>query len=92
MVPGAARGTYFSGDHLNALCRTIARFRLREGRADETRPEDVERALTEWVDKQKLTAPQEIIGAEQEAREEAQRKAERLAEKLRALGINPDEV
>ena len=29
VVPGAAAGTYFSGDHLNALCRAIARRRLR---------------------------------------------------------------
>jgi cell division protease FtsH len=47
-VPGAAKGTYFSGDHLNALCRAVARIRLRENRKDETKPEDVERALTEW--------------------------------------------
>ncbi|MCA9684539.1 MAG: ATP-binding protein, partial [Myxococcales bacterium] len=31
-VPGAAAGTRFSGDHLNAMCRAIARFRLREAR------------------------------------------------------------
>src|SRR5215831_15948002 len=30
LVPGAAAGTYFSGDHLNALCRAVARRRLRE--------------------------------------------------------------
>jgi cell division protease FtsH len=60
-VPGAAAGTHFSGDHLNALCRALARFRLREGRTDETTPADIERALTEWVDKQKLTPAQEQI-------------------------------
>ncbi|HEX4591247.1 MAG TPA: AAA family ATPase, partial [Gemmataceae bacterium] len=31
-VEGAAAGTRYSGDHLNALCRSIARIRLREGR------------------------------------------------------------
>src|SRR5205085_7028169 len=41
IVPGAAAGTLFSGDHLNALCRAIACRRLRENRTDETRPEDV---------------------------------------------------
>jgi cell division protease FtsH len=29
-VEGAAAGTRYSGDHLNALCRSIARIRLRE--------------------------------------------------------------
>ena len=55
VVPGAAAGTLFSGDHLNALCRAIARIRLRDDRTDETRPEDVEKALSEWVDRKKLT-------------------------------------
>jgi cell division protease FtsH len=67
VVPGAAAGTLFSGDHLNALCRSIARRRLREGRTDATTPHDVERALTEWVDKQKLTPAQERIVATHEA-------------------------
>jgi cell division protease FtsH len=67
VVPGAARGTYFSGDHLNALCRTVARRRLRENRTDATTPEDVETALTEWVDKQKLTPEQERVVAVHEA-------------------------
>ena len=31
-VPGAAAGTRYSGDHLNALCRAIARIRLRQQR------------------------------------------------------------
>jgi cell division protease FtsH len=67
VVPGAAAGTLFSGDHLNALCRAIARRRLREERTDPTTPEDVELALTEWVDKQKLTSSQERIVATHEA-------------------------
>src|SRR5262245_11145318 len=32
-VEGAAMGTRYSGDHLNALCRAIARIRLREKHA-----------------------------------------------------------
>ena len=67
IVPGAAAGTLFSGDHLNALCRAIARKRLREGRSDETRPEDVEKALSEWVDRKKLTAHEEQVIATHEA-------------------------
>jgi cell division protease FtsH len=66
-VPGAASGTHFSGDHLNALCRSIARSRLREGRQDETLVADVERALTEWLDRQKLTDKEEFVVATHEA-------------------------
>jgi cell division protease FtsH len=67
VVPGAASGTLFSGDHLNALCRAIARRRLRTGRTDSTTPDDVEQALTEWVDKQHLTPAQELVVATHEA-------------------------
>jgi cell division protease FtsH len=67
VVPGAAAGTLFSGDHLNALCRAIARRRLRAGRSDETTPDDIEQALTEWVDKQKLSPAQERVVATHEA-------------------------
>jgi cell division protease FtsH len=47
-------GTRYSGDHLNALCRAVARIRIRENRSDETTPDDVERGLTEYQDKVKL--------------------------------------
>jgi cell division protease FtsH len=67
IVPGAAAGTLFSGDHLNALCRAIARRRLRADRTDPTTPDDVEQALTEWVDKQKLSPAQERVVATHEA-------------------------
>ena len=67
VVPGAAAGTLFSGDHLNALCRAVARKRLGEGRTDETRPEDVEKALSEWVDRKKLNAHEEKVIATHEA-------------------------
>jgi cell division protease FtsH len=39
-VPSAP-GTHFSGSHLNALCRTVARRRLRARRDDETTAADV---------------------------------------------------
>jgi cell division protease FtsH len=67
LVPGAAAGTYFSGDHLNALCRAIARARLREGRSDSATAADVERALTEWIEKTKLTPLEERVTATHEA-------------------------
>jgi cell division protease FtsH len=44
-VPGAPEGTRFGASHLHALCRGIARSRLRARRADPTGPEDVEAAL-----------------------------------------------
>jgi ATP-dependent Zn protease/intein/homing endonuclease len=59
-VEGAAEGTRYSGDHLNALCRSIARFRLRDGRQDETTPADVDRALTEYVDMPTLSPREEL--------------------------------
>src|SRR5262249_35109405 len=46
-----ATGTPFSGDHLNALCRAVARIRIRDDRSDATNPEDVERGLTEYEER-----------------------------------------
>lgn len=65
-VIGSA-GTRYSGDHLNALCRAIARIRLREGKTGPTEPADVERALTEWVERAKMTPSEEICVATHEA-------------------------
>jgi cell division protease FtsH len=62
-----AQGTSFSGDHLNALCRSMARIRLREGRSDASTPADVERALTEYDDKLNLTPREEKLLATHEA-------------------------
>jgi cell division protease FtsH len=61
-----AQGTSFSGDHLNAMCRSVARIRLRESRTDETTPQDVERALTEYDDKLNLTPREEKLLATHE--------------------------
>jgi cell division protease FtsH len=66
-VPGAAAGTLFSGDHLNALCRAIARRRLREERTDETRADDIDQSLLEWVDRRQLTPHEEKVIATHEA-------------------------
>jgi cell division protease FtsH len=62
-----AQGTPFSGDHLNALCRSVARIRLREQRADPTTPADVERALTEYDDRLELTPKEERLLATHES-------------------------
>jgi cell division protease FtsH len=58
-VIGAASGTRYSGDHLNALARSIARLRLRDNITGPTETDLVERALTEWIDRPKMT-PQEL--------------------------------
>jgi cell division protease FtsH len=60
-------GTPFSGDHLNALCRAVARIRLREDRQDITRPEDIDRAFTEFEEKLDLTPREERLLATHEA-------------------------
>lgn len=66
-VEGAATGTRYSGDHLNALCRALARIRLRENRTGPTESADIDRALTEWVDRPKLTPHEERVVATHEA-------------------------
>jgi cell division protease FtsH len=66
-VPNAAAGTRYSGDHLNALCRAIARLRLRQARTDATTADDVEQALTEWLDRPKMTGAEERVVATHES-------------------------
>lgn len=66
-VVGAAAGTRYSGDHLQALCRSLARIRLRDDYSGATSPEFVERALTEWVDRPKMTVAEERVLATHEA-------------------------
>ena len=66
-VEGAALGTLYSGDHLNALCRAMARIRLREQIAGPSEPVDVERALTEWCDRATMTPGEERVVATHEA-------------------------
>jgi cell division protease FtsH len=62
-----ATGTPFSGDHLNALCRSMARIRLRDGRSDGSTAADVERALTEYEEKLNPTPKEEKLLATHEA-------------------------
>ncbi|WIG96536.1 AAA family ATPase [Myxococcus sp. SDU36] len=60
-------GTRFSGDHIQALCRALARRRLREGVQGPTEAVDVERALTEFLDRPELTPTEERVVATHEA-------------------------
>lgn len=66
-VEGAAAGTRFSGDHLNALCRSLARVRLRENKSGPTEAGDIERALTEWIDRPRMTSAEQKVVATHEA-------------------------
>jgi cell division protease FtsH len=66
-VEGATAGTRFSGDHINALCRALARIRLREQKPGPTTSDDIERALTEWVERPKMTPEEQRVVATHEA-------------------------
>lgn len=66
-VEGAAQGTRFSGDHLNALCRAVARIRVRENLTGPTLPDLIDRAMTEWTDLPKMTSAEERTVATHEA-------------------------
>jgi cell division protease FtsH len=61
-------GTPFSGDHIQAMCRAVARIRLRENRGDaETTPKEIERGLTEYDEKKNLHADDELLAATHES-------------------------
>jgi cell division protease FtsH len=66
-VEGALLGTRFSGDHINALCRALARIRLREKTDRPTSTQDIERALTEWIDRPNMTSKEQRVVATHEA-------------------------
>ena len=66
-VENAAAGTRFTGDHINALCRAIGRMRLRENISEATSADLVDRALTEWVERPKMTAAEQRVVATHEA-------------------------
>lgn len=66
-VEGAAPGTRYSGDHINALCRALARLRLRLAIDRPSDPELLERALTEWTERPQMTAEEERVVATHEA-------------------------
>ncbi|MFT3710553.1 MAG: AAA family ATPase [Archangium sp.] len=59
--------TRYSGDHLQALCRAMARMRLREKRTGMLEIEDVEKALSSWADRNKLSPKEELVVATHEA-------------------------
>lgn len=60
-------GTPFSGDHLNALCRSVARIRLRDDITGPTTPKEVERGFNEYEEKVELTDKDAVMVATHEA-------------------------
>lgn len=65
LVEGQA--TRYSGDHLQALCRALARARLRDARVGPLEIEDVEKALSSWAERPALTPKEEKVVATHEA-------------------------
>ncbi len=61
------QNTRYSGDHIQALCRSLARQRLRSRQEGPTDVPDVERALSEFLDRPELTPSEEHVVATHEA-------------------------
>ncbi|HEY2909199.1 MAG TPA: ATP-binding protein, partial [Gemmataceae bacterium] len=61
-----ATGTPFSGDHLNALCRAVARLRLRENITGETTAKLIEQGLTEFEERVELVDKDALMVATHE--------------------------
>ncbi|MBW2531122.1 MAG: AAA family ATPase, partial [Deltaproteobacteria bacterium] len=59
--------TRYTGDHIQAICRAIARRRIREQVVAPTEPADIERALTEYLDRPELTGAEERVVATHES-------------------------
>lgn len=60
-------GGRFTGDHLQALARALARRRIRNRSHGETDPAEVDAALEEYADRPKLSAHEERVVATHEA-------------------------
>jgi SpoVK/Ycf46/Vps4 family AAA+-type ATPase len=60
-------GTRYSGDHIQALCRSLARNRLRTGATGPTESEDIDRIQAEYADRPELTTDEQIAVATHES-------------------------
>ncbi len=56
----------YTGDHIQALCRAIARRRIREQLSGQTTIDDIETSMTEYLNRPELTAAEEKIVATHE--------------------------
>lgn len=61
------QNTRYSGDHIQALCRALARARLRDKRTTPLEVDDVEKALSSWAERPALTPQEERVVATHEA-------------------------
>lgn len=59
-------GTHYSGDHIQAVCRQLARDRIRSGKSGETLPEQVECAIGKRIERPKLSAHERLVVATHE--------------------------
>jgi cell division protease FtsH len=66
LVQGAS-ATRYSGDHLQALCRQLARRRLRDNLTGPTEVADIEWALDAYLERPELTSEEEHVVATHEA-------------------------
>ena len=60
-------GTSFSGDHLNALCRSVARVRLRDNIVGPSTQKEIERGFNEYEEKIDLSDKDSVLVATHEA-------------------------
>jgi len=65
-IEGSSSSGQWSGDHIQALCRAIARQRLRKGNEGPTIIADIEKALTSNQDLPKFTQEEELVIATHE--------------------------
>jgi cell division protease FtsH len=65
--PVEGTGHPYSGDHLYAMCRALARERMRHANTGPSTPADVETALTAHIQRPKLTLAEQRIVATHEA-------------------------
>jgi len=68
LVPGPSGGTNYSGDHIQALCRQLARTRLRDAKTEQpTVATDIDKAIEQYLEMPKLTKHEEMVVATHEA-------------------------
>ena len=60
-------GTAFSGDHLNALCRSVARVRLRDNIVGPSTQKEIERGFNEYEEKVDLSDKDSVLVATHES-------------------------
>jgi len=65
--PVESTGSRHSGDHIQALCRALARRRIRKELSGATEPADIEEVITEYLDRPALTSEEELVVATHEA-------------------------